>query len=598
MECMKSYLKKIIVILLSIMFLMLYISSSKLRSLFDAEIVSVKVIKEDDLQKKICDKEKADMDPNFLFNGADIGYDTETDTVYIPQNMDNESFEGNLKSSEPGTEIFFAEDELFKTKSDAISEGHVFDLYRIDDENYHVYRVIFTGMPVMNVTTQNTEEKTFDSEGREIYSGTVQLYDPYHSSTWLQTAECTYHIRGASSIGYEKPNYKLELTEKKHSFLGMREDDDWILNSLYDDAGLIHNKVSIQMWREIAEYNNVPNDEGINGEYLELFVDNEYRGVYLLTERVDKKTLSLGKKDILYKCRADRIPEEHNYTNEDTDDMRPIFLLKYPKAPKDEDWDPLKVWVNYYLKEEFETYEEGAAILNMENSVDYNLFCLLIGGMDNLRKNVYFVAKYQDDGTYEYIKIPWDMNATWGNPWVDYEEYNYTLYDPNYFCDVSTWVTDMSVLYYYDEEKVSSLLYERWKELRQSGVITADKIRNMFDEQFAYLYSSGAYERNYECWPNGTEYWLDEYAYEFVDKRIAFLDQYFEQLYLGNVTPAIYDGIDYSDEFEARYYWENNYDTLSQIYTYDRQQLLEHYALYGKQFGLSARETAGKEEAE
>ena len=47
-----------------------------------------------------------------------------------------------------------------------------------------------------------------------------------------------------------------------------------------------------------------------------------------------------------------------------------------------------------------------------------------------------------------------------------------------------------------------------------------------------------------------------------------------------------------------RYYWENNYDTLSQIYTYDRQQLLEHYALYGKQFGLSARETAGKEEAE
>lgn len=70
----------------------------------------------------------------------------------------------------------------------------------------------------MNVTTQNTEEKTFDSEGREIYSGTVQLYDPYHSSTWLQTAECTYHIRGASSIGYEKPNYKLELTEKNIPF--------------------------------------------------------------------------------------------------------------------------------------------------------------------------------------------------------------------------------------------------------------------------------------------------------------------------------------------------------------------------------------------
>lgn len=586
---MNLNLKKIAIIILSVVFLAIFLNSDRIMSLFSNKTVAVEMINESRLKKLIEGKELGTVNPGLKYNDSVAAYDKETNIFYIPQNILNENFEGMLEVNAAGYNIYFGEDEYFKKKSESILEGHVFDLYLISNAEYYICNVVFTGMPVMSITTEETDELEVDSEGIVIYPGVVQVYDPYHSSTQLQTAECTYHRRGATSIGYPKANYKLELIGNKFSFLGMREDDDWILNSLYDDAGLVHNKVSIKLWQEIAEYNSVPGDEGITGEYLELFVDNEYRGVYLLTERVDNKTLDLEKKDILYKCRATRIPEEHNYTNEDTDGMRPIFLLMYPKNPEEEDWNPLKVWVNYFLKDEFETFDDGAALLNMENSIDYNLFCLMIGGMDNLRKNVYFVAKYQNDGTYEFMKVPWDMNATWGNPWVDYEEYNYTLYDPDYYLDVTNWTTDVSVLYYYDEERISRLLNERWKELRQNEIITVDKITEMFDEQYAYLYASGAYARNYQRWPERMEYWSDEYVYEYTENRIAFLDNYFDQLYQGNVTPAIYDGIDYSDEFEARYYWENNYETLSEIYTYDRQQLLEHYVLYGKPFGLSAR---------
>lgn len=576
--------KKIFWIVVSVMFLMIFLNYAEIRAIISNKVISVSLLKEEKLISMLEEKEELpDKEMTVKFNGYPVSYDQESNTIFLPQALNGNNLQGKLTTD--AGKLYLKEDAYLKKAEDAIREGHLFELYQIEETGYHCYRLVFTGMPIMRLSAQSSR---MEGEAK-INQGIVEVYDPYRAATRFQRAECTFRVRGGTSFGYPKSNYKLELTDKKLSFLGMRKDEDWILNSLYDDAGLIHNKVSAQVWREISSYNNVTKDEGTTMEYVEVFIDNEYRGVYALTERIDAKELSLDKADILYKCRATRIPEEHNYSNEDVDGMRPIFILKYPLEFEDKDWEPLKDWVNYFLKEESMNYAAGEKLLNMENAIDSTLFCLLIGGKDNLRKNMFFLAEYQSDGTYQFKKIPWDMNASWGNPWVDYEECNYTLYDSEYYKDVTTWITDMGELYYRDEIKVSFLLYERWKELRQRGVITPEKIFEMFNKEFAYLYGSGAYTRNYERWPNGTEYWQDDYVYEYTEKRIAFLDQYFEQLYLGNLNGAVYENVDYSNEFEARYYWETHYETLSQLYSYDKQTLLEHYVLYGKPFGLQAR---------
>lgn len=582
-------MKRAIVIAVSVVFLVLYLNYDALRSNGGEKAVSVEIVSEERLMEYISGKNRVEMAPELLFNGAEVSYDKGTDTVYIPQNMSEKYFKGSLETPGSDVQICFAGDEFFYKTAEAIREGHAFALYLIKSGEYDLCHIVFTGMPVMNITTR---ESVPGEEEETINYGTVQVYDQYHTSTQLQKTDCSYHIRGGSSTGYEKPNYKLELSDKKLSYLGMRKDDDWILNSLYDDAGLIHNKVSMEVWNQIAGYNETPNDNGITGEYLEVFIDNEYKGVYLLTERVDKKTLSLRKNDILYKCRADRIPEEHNYTNEDTDEMRPIFILKYPKEPGEEDWEPLKDWVNAFCKLQIGSYEEGESLLDMENAVDYNLFTLLSCGVDNMRKNVYLIAEYQSDGSYRFKKVPWDMNATWGNPWLDNSDCNYTMYDPAYIEDINTWCTDISSLYFYDETGMSELLKDRWKEFRETGLVTKERISGVVDDQLEYLHTSGAYDRNYERWPHGSEYWQDEYIYEYIDGRIDFLDSYFERLYSETLEPAVYNGIDYRDEFEVRFYWERNKATLSAIYPYDRQQLLEHYVLYGKPYGLHARRNA------
>lgn len=90
-------------------------------------------------------------------------------------------------------------------------------------------------------------------------------------------------------------------------------------------------------------------------------------------------------------------------------------------------------------------------------------------------------------------------------------------------------------------------------------------------------------------WPNGQEYWDKENIYTYADKRLKFLDTYYEELYNDTISDTIYEGVDYSSEFDTRYYWEKNMETLQPICTYNKQELLEHYALYGKPFSLKAK---------
>ncbi|MGN1313915.1 MAG: CotH kinase family protein [Lachnospiraceae bacterium] len=575
--------RKIILIIFLLAFLVVFLNFSDIMAFVGNRVMWIELVDSMDKSDKASTEELLNEKVKALsYNGHPVVYDKETNIIYITQNLTNGVWEGKLSTTTG--RLAFKEDEAWENKVEAIAEGHIFELYLVEDEGYYSFNVIFSGMPIMVLEQQ-------EGLSQEAWNGKVEVYDPYRTTNDYQLSECSYNIRGGTSREFPKKGYKVELLDGSKSYLGMRKDDDWILNALYDDAGLIHNKLSMEVWKKITDYNTVNGDSGFREEYIELFINGRYQGVYLLSERVDEKELSLKNEDILYKCRATRIPEEHNYTNEITDDMRPIFILKYPQTYVEEDWQPLKDWVDRFLKGKAESYDEAVGLINLENAIDYNLFCLLIGGSDNQRKNVFFTAEYQKDGTYQFIKNPWDLNATWGNPWVGLAESNNTLYDPEYYLNVSTWATDISTLYFLDEEKVSQMLYEYWVDLRENGVINRESIVDILDTQFEYLYASGAYNRNYERWPNGTEYWQDNYIYEYVEKRIDFLDEYFQKLYMGNITAALYDGIDYSDEFEARFYWETYYDILSELYSYDRDVLLEHYVLYGKPYGHIGRRT-------
>lgn len=473
--------------------------------------------------------------PSLYFDGHTLAYDSTNDIYYVTQNMKVGSWSGSLSSSEG--KLYWQRDKYFTEFADALAEGHLFLLYCVNEEtkNWCSYRVVFSGMPIMVIETQDGEMINDD-----ICDAKMRLFDLRFAGREYVSASCQTRIRGGSSREFAKKGYKLALDEKQ-SLLGMRRDDDWILMALYDDAGLIHNKFSYDVWREIARDNSVKKDDGTTMEYVELFCNDTYLGVYGLSERIDAKELSLGEKDILYKCHGYQLPDESHDWSEL---WGTIFTIKYSDRSDQNNWEPLQNYFEKFFMQQdgITDYAQAASMLNMENAIDFNLFIIVSFGCDNAcRKNTFYVAEwgkiYSPD--YTMIKVPWDCNATWGNIWSLGPEFNNTLYDPKSITDAQLWSADMKALFLCRPDEIGALMEERWTDLRRD-ILSRDRLLGMLDEEFSYLHSSGAYDRNYRRWPNGAEYWDDSYIYEYVEGRLSYLDSYFEAPYLDEEPPLDY----------------------------------------------------------
>lgn len=517
---MKKTRRGFIIIVLSTAFLCIYLNIPRILEKIGNGVMNVKVLSMEEIDLMCEGKEDAFMEPEITLGGGKIAYDSGQNLLLIPQKLSTEYFDGTLQV--PDGTLYFLEDEGLENKEDTISENKVLRLFWIRDNRCWMYNVYFTGMPILSITSTEAEDG-------EIKEGTVWVYDQYRSAAQFQSAECSWHIRGATTLDYEKSSYRLTLTDRKLSLLGMRKDDDWILHALYDDDGLIHNKLSYEVWEEISSTNHVAQDEGICMEYVEVFMDNEYEGVYGLSERIDKKSLNLGSEDILYKGQGQSEPGEDDFYHELTEDMNPVFVWKYPKDFEMKDWEPLKSWVSDFLTDKLEDFASACTLLNMENAVDYNLFNLLICGMDNVMKNIYYLADYQEDGSYQLIKLPWDLNMTWGNSWIDDPDCNFNRFQEKNFEAEDGWTPDMYWLYECRPDEIGTLLADRWQELRQS-IITKEALYEKVDILSGYLHDSGAYQRNQQRWPPKGDYWQENYIYEYVDRRIDFLDDYIEQM--------------------------------------------------------------------
>ncbi|MDO4302925.1 MAG: CotH kinase family protein [Bacillota bacterium] len=512
-------MKKIWFMILSVLSLVLYLNLGNVKAAFDRNIMNVKVLSIEEIESLCEGKEETFLYPDITFSDAAIAYDMEQNMLLLPQSLLEKDFQGRLKASDG--RLYFLWDEALEDKAEAMRQNKVFRLYWIREDQCWMYNVYFTGMPILCLTEL--------SQDGEESSGRVWVYDQYRSTGSYGDLNCKWHVRGASTRDYAKSGYRLTLTDRKVSFLGMREDDDWILNALYDDEGLIHNKLSYEVWQRIAGSNHVSGDEGISMEYVEMFMNDQYLGVYGLLERIDKKELSLSSRDILYKCNSDEEPGEDDFYSVLTDEMNPVFVMKYPSECLEENWEPLRRWSSLFLTEEIVDYQLGRDILNMENAVDYNLFNLLICGMDNTMKNVYFWADCEQDGSYQFIKIPWDLNMTWGNSWIDDPACKFNKYQEKNLERAAGWTPDIYLLYECNPMETGYLLSSRWKELRED-IITKESLTDMVSMQYEYLYSSGAYQRNSLKWPSEGNNWSDEYIYEYIDKRIDFLDGYIGQM--------------------------------------------------------------------
>jgi hypothetical protein len=96
-------------------------------------------------------------------------------------------------------------------------------------------------------------------------------------------------IRGSSSQALPKKGYGLttlktdNISNNNVSLLGMPSENDWILNGLAFDPSLIRDYLSYNLSRQIGQYAS-------RTAYCELVINGEYRGLYLLQEKIKADT--------------------------------------------------------------------------------------------------------------------------------------------------------------------------------------------------------------------------------------------------------------------------------------------------------------------
>lgn len=348
------------------------------------------------------------------------------------------------------------------------------------------------------------------------------------------TSYCGIEFRGGYSQSFPKKSYDIELWEDPDGndnnsipLLNMRNDDDWVLLSMYNEPLRIRNVFNHNLWTSIhTPYYSAqePNAKsGINIKYVEVSVDNEYMGVYALGEQVDKKQLKLKKyngsiRGELYKginwCGNVTFTDLPPYDNNSR--IWCGYELKYPKANDITDWSNLYDFVDFVMNSsDIDFVNNISTNFNLENAIDYFIFLNLLRATDNTGKNIY-LAKYK---TFEpYFYVPWDLDGTYGIIWNGNQENIYDDILKNGLYDR---------LLSSENNLFNQQASNRWFELRNNSLEYNNLISN-FTNTYNYLLTNGNYEREVLKWGiNSIDLSNLTYSIDWINNRINFLDIYF-----------------------------------------------------------------------
>lgn len=439
----------------------------------------------------------------------------------------NQSVE-SVNQSWPGQKTAIQLDVLyaFDAPPENVFIGTAYAVKNSSNENYTLY---FTQLPLIIITTDHE----IVNDPRVLSQFTFS-----ESNGNVITSRLGIEIRGGTSRFFPKKSYRIEFWEDDlgantldFSFLGMRSDDDWNLQAMYNEPLRFRGKTNNELWRAIHSlYYQSTEPEAVTGvrmEYVELFLNGAYMGVYALSERVDRKQLKLKKTRDDGTIRGELYKGDSNGVANRFRDTEPLptvetlfwggFEYEYPDeiAP---DWTLIRDFVSFVVYDSDPNFSaEYKNKFNITNAADYYIFMNLLGALDNRAKNL-FIAKYNTGEPYFYV--PWDLDGTFGND---------PLGDPN----VGTTDTLTNGLYnrlnlQKENGGYVQVLKARWDALREN-VITVSNLMSMFTQNHDYLLANAVYEREEMVW---------NYTYDAVKltdmsnwmtDRIAFLDNFFAE---------------------------------------------------------------------
>lgn len=468
--------------------------------------------------------EYVDLSACLTQNGQCAALDRESSTLFVaihPGDMDDVSkLPASLVLHHLNYRLCFAPDAAFDNFAQAVSSGHRFPLLAVSDTHHMRYDVVFTALPVISLKTENPPEE-FGTRYGDLCMWDATQQDYY----CVLTSQVRWHKRGNSTRMFDKASLKLTLERDQTSdprnlpLAGLGSDDDWILNSMVFDDLKLREKIINTLWNQLQQ----TTDYKLNMsacQYVEVIVNDDYQGLYLLQRRIDNKYLGEGREqDVILKIFG--FPETPG-------DLSQTFIVKHnPSALSDD--EAIGIFMPFYrlLSGEADTLGDDVQFeLDWDNWLDVNAFTSIFCTLDNtVHKNTFFLLHPQDEALKLQFVL-WDTDMSMGMHWAG----NSFEHAPAMFSSAEPALRAESGLLFAQDKRLRAAYMQRYAQLRQ-GLLSTANLESAILRAHDEITSCGALARDQARWGllHGESDTL-ETLLDFIRTRCAWLDaQYLPQ---------------------------------------------------------------------
>jgi len=410
-------------------------------------------------------------------------------------------------------------------------------------------------LPLMQINTDGQkipDEPRIVADMGLIYNGEGAINsmdDPWNEYDGLIAIE----RRGESSKEFAKKSFSIELqnadgSNNNVSILGLPEENDFVLNGPFSDQTLVKNVLSYELFRITGRW-------APRTRYIELILNGEYEGVYILMEKLKRDE---NRVDIDKLTPEDVSPEE----------ISGGYILRRDKKQKlvPEEWweSPVnqpfhqQMWYEYYDPEydeltqdqyqyirgwmqNFDEVMSGSDFRDPENGyrkyiktksfIDLMFLNEISKGIDNYLFSNYFHKENDADGGQLIAGPPWDYNLGYGN--LNYGD-GWGAREPEGWC-----YTQGGRIYWYErlmeDDHYLNKVYCRWTEHR-NGIYSDENLLGIIDSCVQVL--GDAADHNFVRFPTlGNYVWpaIEPYPETYegeIDKlkswlvaRLAWMDE-------------------------------------------------------------------------
>ena len=485
----------------------------------------------------------------FTINGKHIIYDKQNDTYMacIPEDAFGKDYEAIILMdiasdwsdlSIDGTQIAYS--YTFKQ----VEGNKLYSIHARKGNKEINTKITFTFLPLLVLQ---------GSFGYDYAQGSMSLYSPDATEPTISLIKAKWRGGSTNTADKHKRNYKIKSINFKGksqdiSLLGMREDNNWILDAGQIDLFRLRNRIATEIWNDFATKPYYASKEpkaksGVTGKVVEVILNNEYRGIYSLTEAMDRKELKLKKYDDknqefhgqLWKVsswdKATFWDIDKDYDN--TQETWHAFETKYPDIEdvNPTDYSPLYEAIDFVANSNDEAFKkEVGDYFDIPVLIDYQLFQETLKPVDNNGKNMYW-------GIYDVAKSKkltlaiWDLDASVGQFW----QCSTPLHPNRVFPNTDLGVKDGFNLYHrlssLNVDNYNEKVANRYHELRKT-YFSEENLISRYQGYYDMLVKSGAASREETKWSEDSDiggYPLNfkseiEYIKNWIINRLNYLD--------------------------------------------------------------------------